>query len=105
MSALQPYSPPGALSRTGRDLARLAQSTDLAVARTQAVAEVEVSKLDAIQQVSARAMQGVALVSQLEQQLSQVVPIAASRLQAVGDMHALATAEVVAQVPRRLSCR
>ena len=103
MSTLQPYSPPGGLSRTSRELSRLAQSTDLAVARTQAVAEVESSKLDALQQIAGRAMQGVALVSQLEQQLAQVVPIASSRLQAIGDMHALATAEVVAQAPRRLS--
>ena len=44
-----------------------------------------------------------AAISQLEQQLGRVVPIATSRLQAIGDMHALASAEVVAHAPRRLS--
>lgn len=47
-------------------------------------------------------MNGVALVSQLEQQLSQVVPLAAGRLQALGDMHALATAQELANFSRRL---
>lgn len=103
MSNLQPYAPPSGLSRHSRGLSRLAQSTDLAVARSTAIAEIESAKLDALQQIAGRAMQGVALVNQLEQQLAQVVPIAASRLQAIGDMHALATAEVVAQAPRRLS--
>ena len=50
------------------------------MARSTAVAEIETAKHDALQQIAGRAMQGVALVSQLEQQLAQVVPIAASRL-------------------------
>jgi hypothetical protein len=105
VSNLQPYAPPFVLSRQGRELSRSGQATEIAVASSMATADVEASKLDGLQQIAARAMQGVALVSQLEQQLSQVVPIAASRLQGIGDMHALATAEVVAQAPRRLSCR
>ena len=42
------------------------------------------------------------MVTQLEQQLATAVPLAASRLQAIGDMHALASADVVAVAPRRL---
>ncbi|WP_375431013.1 hypothetical protein [uncultured Friedmanniella sp.] len=103
MSNLQPYAPPSVLSGQGRAVARIGQQAQVAVARTNAVAEIESAKLDALQQIAGRAMQGVALVSQLEQQLAQVVPLATSRLQAIGDMHALATAEVVAQAPRRLS--
>jgi hypothetical protein len=46
-------------------------------------------------------MQGVAMVSQLEQQLSDMVPLAHSRLQAIGDMHAMASADVLAKAARR----
>jgi hypothetical protein len=104
MSIVQANVPPTLLSRQGRELARIGQATEIAVARTIAIAEVETAKLDALDQIAARALQGVGLVSQLEQQFSQIVPIAATRLQAVGDMHALASAGVVAQAPRRLSC-
>jgi hypothetical protein len=47
-------------------------------------------------------MEGVALVSQLEQQLSQIVPMATGRLQALGDMHALTCAQELASFSRRL---
>ena len=103
MSQIQSYNPRTGLSRPSRDLVRLAASTELAVAHVDAVAEVEQTKVHALQRIANQAMQGVALVSQTEQQLSQIVPIAASRLQAIGDIHALATADMVTQVPRRLS--
>ena len=102
MSNVQLYRPtPG--PRPSRELARLATSTELAIAHTDAMAEVEQSKVHALQRITNQALQGVALVSQTEQQLSQIVPDAASRLQAIGDMHALASADIVAQAPRRLS--
>ena len=70
MSNLQLYAPPFVLSRQGRELSRIGQATEIAVASSMAAADVEASKLDGLQQIAARAMQGVALVSQLEQQLS-----------------------------------
>jgi hypothetical protein len=103
MSSLEPIVQSGRFARPSRELSRLSQSMDLALARTSAATELELGRLDGLQQVAGRALQGVALVSQLEQQLAQLVPIAASRLQAIGDMHALASAEVVAQATRRLS--
>jgi hypothetical protein len=103
MSSLEPVAQAGFFRRPNRELGRLSQSADLALARTNAAVELELARLDGLQQVAGRAMQGVAMVSQLEQQLAQLVPIAASRLQAIGDMHALASAEVVAQATRRLS--
>lgn len=103
MSNLQPYRAGSLTSRAGRELGRLSERTDLALAQTSAATEIEAAKLDALQLITGRAMQGVALVSQLEQQLSTAVPIAHSRLQAIGDMHALASADVVATAPRRLS--
>ena len=102
MSSMQPHRPQAG-PRTTRELARLAGTTELAIAHTDAIAEVEQSKIHALQRIANQALQGVALVSQTEQQLSQIVPLAASRLQAIGDMHALATADIVAQAPRRLA--
>ena len=89
MSIVQAHASPSPLSRQGRELARISHATEIAVARSIAAAEVEAAILDGLQQIAARALQGVALVSQLEQQLGQVVPIAATRLQGVGDIHAL----------------
>ena len=47
-------------------------------------------------------MQANALVSQLEGQLAQLVPLATTRLQAIGDMTALATVEIVQDTVRRI---
>lgn len=101
MSSIERVGSPS-FTRTGRELSRLSQSTELAVADRMAVAQVECAALDAIQQVAGRAMQGVALVSQLEQHLSAIVPEAEHRLRAIGDIHALASAEVVSRAPRRM---
>lgn len=108
MSELERYSGnsslvPSAWSRTGRELGRLAGQVEIGSARTSALAELEEVKLSALRHVAGRAMQDVAMVSQLEGQLSTAVPLATSRLQALGDMHALACADIVASLPRRLS--
>jgi hypothetical protein len=91
------------LSRQGRELTRLVASTELAIAETAAEAAKGMARLDAVDAVAQRGMQGVALVSQMEQQLAQMVPIATSRLQAIGDMHALSTAQEISSFTRRLS--
>ena len=101
MTQIQPYRP-RSLARTSRELTRINDQLDIAVAVTTAKTEVELTNLDGLQAVTTRAMQGVAMVTQLEQQLSTAVPLAASRLQAIGDMHALASADVVASASRRL---
>lgn len=93
---------PSGWSKAGRDLARIVTGTELAVVRVAAQATVENARLDAIDGVAARGLQGVAMVTQLEQQLAQAVPLAASRLQAIGDMHALATAQEITSFTRRL---
>jgi hypothetical protein len=103
MSEIERYRQRGSMNRVHREFARIADRADIECVITQAKAEIEVAKLDGLQAIAGRAMQGVALVSQLEQQLAQTVPIAASRLQAIGDIHALATADVTASAARRLS--
>ncbi len=90
------------LFRQSREVARLTAATELATLEVGAAAVIEQVRLDAIDAVASRAMQGVSLVTQLEGQLAQAVPLAASRLQAIGDMHALTVAGEVASLSRRL---
>ncbi|SDB87247.1 hypothetical protein GA0111570_105311 [Raineyella antarctica] len=110
MSEIQPYTSGSTLvpsssapwSQHGRAINRLASSTELATLTAAARAQVEQARLDAIDQVAARGMQGVAMVTQFEQQLTQAVPLAASRLQALGDMHALQVAMEISSFTRGL---
>lgn len=105
-SQLQPYRPNGLEQyRANKALSRLAGETGLALAGTEARVEIEVAVLDGIATVGATAMRDIAMVSQLEQQLSAAVPLATSRLQAIGDMTALAMADVVASAHRRIRGR
>lgn len=106
MSTMQPYRPsPIEARRISRGLSRLAVETGLAVAGIEARAEIDGAVIDGIAFVGQRAMQDVALLTQLEQQLATAVPLAASRLQAIGDMTALGMADVVAGTARRLGRR
>jgi hypothetical protein len=84
-----------------RSLARVNDQIDIELARSASVAEIDSARLDGLQLIAARALHGIALVSQLEQQLALIVPIAASRLQTVGDVHALASAQAVSDSVRR----
>jgi hypothetical protein len=79
----------------GRSLARIEDDTAVQIARVEARADIDASKIDAVTVVAQRAMQGVAFVSQIEQQLGQAVPIAVTRLHAVGDLATLAMGQVV----------
>src|SRR5512144_3188400 len=87
---------PGDTRRVNRGLARLEAQSALDTTRVDAVAELQAIKAEAAAQVAGRAMQSIAIVTQLEQQLTQTVPLAASRLQAIGDLAALAAADIVA---------
>lgn len=65
MSEIQPYSPSAGLvpsgssfTAHGRAVNRLASHTELATMQSQARAQVEQARLDAIDQVAARGMQG-----------------------------------------------
>lgn len=90
----------------GRKLAQLDGATTFEVARAQGLAEVQGAKVDAVALVAQRAMQGVAFVSQIELQLGQAVPIAVTRLQAIGDLAALGMGQVVMDsVTAMRSCR
>lgn len=98
MSNIQPYTPAAGSgssslspwSSQGRALSRIVSRAELQVANLAAEAHVESAKLDAIDQVTQRALQGTAMVAQLESQLAEAVPSAAFRLAQIGQAHTLA---------------
>jgi hypothetical protein len=99
MSAIESYRggvPARGVSRqVGRALARIDGNTNVQVAQVEGRAEIQAAQVDAVSAVAQRAMQGVAFISQIEGQLGQAVPLAVTRLQAVGDLAALAMGQVV----------
>lgn len=107
MSSIVPASGLAVASResryTGRALARIDAKTEVGLAEIESKAELQVARVMAVSYVGKRAIHEVAMISQLEQQLSTLVPMATSRLQAIGDMVALEAADVVADTVRRVS--
>jgi hypothetical protein len=87
----------------GRALSRLDTQTDIEVAKIDQAAELQATRAGAVGYVAKRAMHEVAMLSQMEAQLSMLVPMAVSRLQAIGDIAAMEQAEVVSQTVRRVS--
>jgi alpha-D-ribose 1-methylphosphonate 5-triphosphate synthase subunit PhnI len=87
----------------GRALARIDDQTDIGLAQIESQAELQVGRVMAVGYVGKRAMHEVALVSQLEQQLATLVPLATSRLQVLGDIVALEAADVVADTVRKVN--
>lgn len=105
MSNLIPSHPvlsPRRVRGVGRELTTVDAQTDLAIARVDSTSDVEAAKVDAVGSVGKRALWVVADVSQAEQQLGQLVPIAVSRLQAIGDVTAMTAAEIVADLSGKL---
>ena len=107
MSNLVPVPTGGLSSRgsryAGRALARLDAQTDIGLADIESKAEIQAARVMAVSYVGKRAMHEVAMISQLEQQLATLVPLATTRLQAIGDMVALSAAELVADTIRRVN--
>lgn len=87
---------------TDRALSLLDARTDIGIAQIESQAELQVARAMAVNFVGKRAMHEVAMISQLEQQLSEIVPTSAPRLRAIGDMIALQMADVVADTLRRV---
>jgi hypothetical protein len=106
MTSVEPYR--SSLTRWGstgavdRAVARIEAIGTVRLARLEVEAEVQAAAVDAVSYVGRRAMHDVALLSQVEQQLAQAVPLATSRLEAIGNMAALAMSNVVAETACRL---
>jgi hypothetical protein len=86
----------------GRELFRLDGRGRLEMARVNQEADLQAERLSAIAYVGKRAMQEVTMLTQLEVQLSALVPTATPRLQGMGDITALAVADVVSETIRRV---
>lgn len=86
-----------------RQLSRLEGEGRLEMARIDQEAELQAERLSALAYVGKRAMHDVTMLSQLEVQLSALVPSAIPRLQGIGDITALAMADVVSGTVRRVS--
>jgi hypothetical protein len=86
----------------GRELSKLDGRGRLELAWIDQEADLQAERLSALAYVGKRAMQDIALLSQLEIQLSALVPAATPRLQGIGDMTALAMADVVSDTVRKV---
>jgi hypothetical protein len=77
----------------GRALTRIEDNTAIQVAQVDARADIQAAQIDAVAAVGQRALQ---------QSLGQAVPLAATRLQAVGDVTTLALTQVVTDTVSKL---
>jgi hypothetical protein len=112
MSTIQPYEGGGLLPwvsagsrlarQTARELAQIEARTSVGVARIEAAAELQALKASAVAHVGRRAMQEVAVLSQVETQLAQAVPHASGRLATIADLTAVAMSDVVLETARRI---
>jgi hypothetical protein len=105
MSEMVPFG--GGLAKresraVSRELSRLDAQGRVGMARIALAADLQAERVAAVGYVGKRAMQEVAMLSQLEQQLSALVPMATARLQGLGDLSALAMADVVSDTVRRV---
>lgn len=107
MAEIMPYESRSLMRRSdsrqlNRNLVNLSAGVTMETARIEAAAQLQSVRAEAVNYVGKRAMQQVAMMSQLEQQLALMAPMASGRLQAIGDMTALSVAEVVSDTLRRM---
>ncbi len=86
----------------GRQLARMSASTELRIRAIENESDAQASKVEAVGFVAKRAMFVISSVTQAEQQLGQLFPMAVTRLQAIGDIAAYSATEIVADTQLRL---
>jgi hypothetical protein len=105
VNEMTPYS--GGLARresrrVSRELARMDGQGQLELARINQQADLQAERVSAVSYVGKRAMHEMTMLTQLEVQLSSLVPSATPRLQGLGDVTALAMADVVTETVRRV---
>jgi hypothetical protein len=88
--------------RVGRELSRLDGRGRFELARIMQEGDLQAERVSAIAYVGKRAMHEVTMLSQLEIQLGAIVPSATPRLQGIGDITALAMADVVSETIRKV---
>lgn len=93
-----------ALSRqVARDLAAINHSTEVSTARVAAAGEVQQARIDAVARAGAYAMQQVALVSQMQQQLALAAPAASGDLDFIKTMTVAGIGQIVADTSRAVN--
>ena len=85
-----------------RELSTTERARALAEARVEAHAEIQSLKVQAVGYVGQQGLQAVAMLSQLEGQLGQAVPLAVTRLEGIANMTAMSIAQVVADTAWKL---
>lgn len=113
MSSIEPYTPSsfparptygGRLVRqTARDLAAIDRSTEIRSAQVAAAGEIQQAKVEAVARTGAYAMQQVALVAQVQQQLALAVPAAAGDLDFIKTMTVMGVGQLVADTGRAVN--
>jgi hypothetical protein len=88
--------------QTARAVSRVNAQASVEIAHIDAKVSVQAAQIDALSAVAQRGLQGVAFISQVEQQLAQAVPLAATRLQAIGDIGSLGLSQIVMDTANRL---
>jgi hypothetical protein len=100
--AVMPYGVGSLVRSHDRMLDRVDRETDLKLALVQREVETEAAKVDGALRVAGKAAQGVAVLSQMEQQLTEMVPMATSRVAFVVDRTVLEIGEMVSDTCYRL---
>jgi CHASE3 domain sensor protein len=85
-----------------RRLDRIERATDTKLAVVQQEVEVSTAKIDGALRVASRAAQGVAVLSQIEHQLSEIVPESTSRVAFIVDRTVLEIGDMVTDAAYRL---
>lgn len=92
----------GESRRVSHELARMDRQGHLQQARINQHADLQAERVAAVSYVGKRAMHEITLLTQLEVQLSSLVPTAIPRLQGIGDLTALSVADVVSETVRKV---
>jgi SpoVK/Ycf46/Vps4 family AAA+-type ATPase len=96
----------GALARQGRRAVRTLNHTQIVASLRTAAADAEtdvaMAKIEDATMATGTAMAAVARVGRMQRELEQLVPELASRLSYLGDDHALAMGELLADLRRGL---
>jgi hypothetical protein len=90
------------MRRSSRELARVDVEGQLEMVRINQQADLQAERVSAVNYVGKRAMHEVAMLSQLEMQLSLLTPAAIPQLQGIADLTALAMADVVSETVRKV---
>lgn len=86
----------------GQNLAGLERSTAFGMARIEAQAQLEATRVMAVAHVGQQAMQSVAMVSQIEAQMCRALPHAAHRFIGIAETTSMTVAQMVNESARRI---